>query len=141
MALTTVVSCHKKEEVRYEEPPKVEPAPIVQCFVYQKGKDSIQAQLRIKGEQVSGKLSYSFFEKDKSTGTISGQLKGDTLFALYTFQAEGSQSVSEVVFLKRANKLIEGYADMEEQNGKMVFKDRKNIQFDPKTELLLTPCK
>lgn len=138
-----MVSCKKEQEpVIYEEPPKVETAaPIESCYLYTKGKDSIMANLKIDGQTVSGNLAYKFFEKDKSSGPISGTIKGDTIFADYTFEAEGTQSVREVVFLKTRNDLVEGYADMEERDGKMVFKDKKLLRFDSKTELLLIPCK
>lgn len=136
-----IASCKKKETEIYEEPQKVAEPAIEQCYVWNQGKDSILANLTIDGGKVSGNLAYRFFEKDKSSGPVSGTLKGDTLFLDYTFESEGTRSVREVVFLKTRNNLTEGYADMEERNGKMVFRNKSLLKFDPKTELLLTPCK
>lgn len=56
-------------------------------------------------------------------------MKGDTLIVDYTFDSEGSESVREVVFLKRNNQLIEGFGDVEEKDGKTVFKDKSKLIF------------
>jgi hypothetical protein len=49
--------------------------------------------------------------------------------AEYTFVSEGQESVMEVVFKLQGNKLIQGYAEMEEQSGKLVFKDGVKLSF------------
>ncbi len=49
--------------------------------------------------------------------------------AEYTFLSEGRESVMEVVFKLQGNKLIQGYAEMEEQGGKLVFKDGVKLSF------------
>jgi hypothetical protein len=50
--------------------------------------------------------------------------------------SEGISSVRQVVFLKKGNTYIEGYGDVvEEASGKVVFKDRKQLQFDGKSIL------
>ena len=78
---------------------------------------------------VTGKLSYKFYEKDSNIGEFKGQLKGDTLLADYKFMSEGQVSTRQVIFLIKNNVAKEGYGDMEEKNGKMVFKNRKSISF------------
>ncbi len=76
------------------------------------------------GNLVTGELVYDYFEKDKNTGTIKGEMKGDTLFAEYIFMSEGINSVREVAFLQKGDDLIEGYGDVEEQTAKIVFKNK-----------------
>ena len=80
-----------------------------QCYMYTSGQDTIWLEIERKGEEVTGQLNYLFFEKDKSRGTIKGQLKGDTLIADYEFMSERIQSGREVMFLKQGNDFIEVY--------------------------------
>ena len=75
-------------------------------------------------------MTYDYYQKDKSKGTIKGQLKSDTLFADYTFMSEGVESVREVVFIKIANGWVEGYGEIDDKDGKVTFKDRSKITFD-----------
>ncbi len=82
------------------------------------------------GNLVTGELVYDYFEKDKNTGTIKGEMKGDTLFAEYMFMSEGINSVREVAFLKKGDSWIEGYGDVEEQTGKIVFKNKAALKFE-----------
>jgi hypothetical protein len=56
-------------------------------------------------------------------------MKGDTLLADYFFLSEGTRSIRQVAFLKRGNSLLEGYGNIEEQNGKTVFKKDKGLSF------------
>lgn len=99
------------------------------CFVGAVGQDTVLLTFMLDGAIVTGDLAYNFYEKDRNTGTIEGELRGDTLFADYTFESEGLESVREVVFLKQDDNWVEGYGDMEEQNGKMVFTTPSSLTF------------
>jgi len=147
VALVIMVSCKKeaKEEVVMptvqDEMPVEEPA-VKECYLAIIKKDTISLNLTVKDSSLEqGELHYNFFEKDKNQGTLSGTFKGDTLFADYTFMSEGKSSVREVVFLKKGNIFIEGYGDVEEKDGKTVFKDKKKLFFDSKIVLSKTDCK
>lgn len=111
------------------------------CYAWISGKDSILMQLQITGDQVRGELSYSYFEKDKSRGTITGSMHGDTLFATYTFFAEGTKSIREAAFLKKGADLAEGYGDVSERNGRMVFNNRARLDFDHSVLLKNRDCR
>lgn len=103
--------------------------------------DTINLSLQIEDNQeVKGELSYVFFEKDKNNGVIVGQMVGDTLKATYTFMSEGTESSRDVVFLKKGKIMIEAYGDVEEKEGKMVFKDPKKLFFDSSTILSEIDC-
>lgn len=139
LALVSVlVSCKKQKgtDVTPEKNDSEEPI-SEQFYSGNIKKDSILMNLTMKGNQIlAGKLIYNFYEKDKNEGTLIGELKGDTLLADYTFMSEGISSVRQVVFLKKGNTYIEGYGDVvEEASGKVVFKDRKQLQFDGKSIL------
>ncbi|WP_187270114.1 hypothetical protein [Pontibacter qinzhouensis] len=125
-----------------EDPePLKQQEPAEQCYSYTSNTDTIWLHLTNTGSNaVSGTLVYNLHEKDKNTGTISGQMSGDTLFADYAFQSEGSNSVREVAFLKKGNTMVEGYGEVEEQDGRMVFRNRGNLTFGDATVLTETAC-
>src|SRR5690606_7044904 len=104
-------------------------------------KDSVNMSVHINGKTVTGKLAYRLYEKDSNTGTIQGTITGDTLFAEYRFLSEGISSIREVVFLKKENKWVEGFGNMEENNGRMIFKNRSSLQFNSNIILAELPCK
>jgi hypothetical protein len=99
------------------------------CYAYLTDKDTVRLQLAMDGKSATGDLSYRLYEKDNATGTIRGGMHGDTLVADYTFAAEGTESVREVRFLKHNDILVEGIGDMEEIDGKMVYKNPESIRY------------
>ncbi|MDQ3682503.1 MAG: hypothetical protein M3352_05435 [Bacteroidota bacterium] len=101
-----------------------------QCYAGVRGKDSVFLRLNKNNNTVSGDLQYKRFEKDQNKGTIEGMMRGDTLLANYTFMSEGVSSVREIIFLKKGNTLVEGFGDVEEKSGKMVFKNTGAVKFD-----------
>ncbi len=113
------------------------------CYEGVQGKDTVSMTLIIKGDKLQyGNLSYNYFEKDDNEGTLVGAFRGDTLKAKYSFQSEGTMSVREVIFLKQGKNYVEGNGPVQEdQDGKVVFKDYKEIQFDSSFPLLEVPCK
>jgi hypothetical protein len=109
------------------------------CYAYLNNKDSVLLQVYVKDKMVTGELTYNFYEKDKNTGTIQGEMKGDTLLADYSFVSEGVSSVREVVFLKKGNELTEGHGDADQVGNKLVFKNRSTLNFSGLV-LQTTPC-
>ena len=128
------------------------PAPTVQeemvpdesniiCYQGIIKQDTINLSLQIEDNQdVKGELAYLFFEKDKNNGMIVGKMVGDTLRANYTFTSEGKQSDREVVFLRKGKIIIEAYGDVEEKEGKTIFKEPKKLYFDSATVLSEVEC-
>ena len=115
--------------------------PITTCYSYAKNSNKVSLQITIKGNKLTGDLTYNYFQKDKNAGKIDGEMRGDTLFADYHFKSEGLNSVREIVFLKMGNQLIEGYGRVLEKSGNMVFKDRTALNFENKMPLTKTRCK
>jgi len=144
MLSVMVIGCKKKDDTRPIEtaaPEAAAMAPVKTCYLYAKGKDTISLSLSMNANNANGLLDYKLWEKDENTGTISGTFIGDTLYADYAFQSEGTTSVREVVFVKSADKLTEGHGEMEEKDGKTVFKDPKKITFDnPELSLQKIDC-
>ena len=114
--------------------------PNMQCFKSIKGNDTVYLKLERFPNVVTGNLIYNFHEKDGNTGTIDGVITGDTLIAEYTFMSEGQQSVRQVAFLIKDSMATEGYADMKEENSKMVFKNTAALNFSKGLQLKAIPC-
>ncbi len=112
----------------------------LQCYAYINNNDTIWMHLDTEGETVKGELAYRFFEKDKSHGTLEGEMHGDTLFANYRFMSEGMTSEREVAFLKEGDTFVEGYGDVEERNGRMVLKNHNSLNFNSNTVLRKVAC-
>lgn len=104
-------------------------ADTLECYADTTNGDRVFLQIHIKGDEITGNLDYHIREKDQNHGTIRGKMKGDTLLADYFFLSEGTRSIRQVAFLKRGNSLLEGYGNIEEQNGKTVFKKDKGLSF------------
>lgn len=102
---------------------------LQRCFGYYSKRDSITLDIRMDSNEVKGELTYKLYEKDANTGTIKGNIVGDTIFGLYTFWSEGKESSREVVFLNRDSFLVEGFGEMKEVDSQMVFSDRSKIRF------------
>jgi hypothetical protein len=142
------ISCKKETTVAPQITPSapkeaevVEPAGD-QCYTWNSNGSVIEMSYNVNSHQeVNGKLSYNLVGKDKNTGTLIGNMKGDTLIADYTFASEGTTSVREVAFLQKDGTLIEGYGETTQTNDKEVFKDKNKLKFDAKNTLLKVDCK
>ena len=119
---------NKAETVAAVEEEK--PAVVGECYLSVSGQDSILMQFVVENTSVAGQLHYRFSQKDKSGGTLFGEMRGDTLVADYKFISEGIESEREVAFLRRGNELIEGFGDSEEKEGRVVFKNVLGLRFD-----------
>lgn len=111
-----------------------------ECYQYVKDRDTVTMKLNMEGEELTGDLSYQWFEKDKNTGTFAGEMKGDTIIAEYLFDAEGMRSVRDVVFLKKDGKIYEGFGRTTEKSGKITFENRSQLKFGDAVVLVSVPC-
>ena len=114
--------------------------PASSCYSSITGKDTVFLKTEIFPNVVTGILSYKFHEKDNNKGDIDGKLCGDTLLADYKFMSEGKLSIRQVIFLIKDSVATEGYGNMEEKEGKMVFKDVKDVTFGKGLMLKKVPC-
>lgn len=99
------------------------------CYAFIKNNDTARLNYISTNGIATGELSYNLYQKDKNNGILEGEIKGDTLIADYIFESEGSESVREVVFLMKNNELIEGFGEVEEKDGKTIFKNRSKLIF------------
>lgn len=145
IAIFTSCMDTKKKEVVI--PPSEVEAPMEtsqkECYQAVIEKDTLILSVDVNSvNEFLGELEYSYFEKDKSFGTLLGNVEGDTIFADYKFQSEGTTSIREMAFIKKdAMTYVEGYGEMIETNGKMSFKDKSKIKFDGNIVYRKIDCK
>lgn len=134
LAATTFTACQSNNSSENETDKVATDTAMVKisetsCYSFIKNRDTAKLTFMSTNGITTGELSYKLYEKDSSKGIIEGEMKGDTLLADYTFNAEGKESVRQVAFLKKGNQLIEGFGEVEEKNGKMVFKNTSALTF------------
>lgn len=111
------------------------------CYIGTVAQDSVFLSIQTNEDRSNGTLTYQFLEKDNNIGTVEGQLLGDTLLLLeYAFISEGRESERQIAFLLRENTLLEGYGEMEDQNGRMRFADLDKLNFGSGFVLHKTDC-
>lgn len=114
--------------------------PTSACYTSISGKDTFRLKVEVFPNVVTGKISYQFFDKDSNNGELKGTLHGDTLLADYQFRSEGKLSSRQVIFLIKDNVATEGFGEMEEKDGKMVFKNINMVNFEKGIKFLKSDC-
>ncbi len=128
-------ACNKtpvKQDAVTEPPVAEEPvaeSDVAGSYIYEQNGDTVNLHLTVNGETAAGHLTYALKEKDRNTGTFEGKIQNGVLLADYTFNSEGRSSVREVAFRLDGTSAVEGYGDVEEKNGKTVFKDASGLEF------------
>ncbi len=111
------------------------------CYLFTQARDTIELSIVPNDTTVTGRLEFRFFEKDKSYGSIEGEMRGDTLFANYTFTSEGLLSHRQVAFLRKGNTFVLGSGEIANAGNTDVFKNKSAIEFDGAVVLKKSDCK
>src|SRR5688572_4082270 len=111
------------------------------CYQMILKKDTATLVLEVRDSTVTGNLNYHWNEKDWNEGSLKGVLRNDAIHADYTFQSEGMTSVREVVFrIEENGYLVEGFGDLLQKDGKVVFADRDALQYQQNHPFIPVPC-
>lgn len=111
------------------------------CYLNVIGKDSLMMKYKITNGNVSGKLIYKNFEKDSSTGDISGKISGDTLKLNYKFASEGMISEREVYFLQDSGVLLEGIGEYSDNSSpQQKYLSGKSVNYSKGRRLAPADC-
>jgi hypothetical protein len=110
------------------------------CYAYKQDGSEVLLKIIGKGKAVTGTLVYAFKEKDRNTGSISGVMHGDTLFATYSYISEGIQGNRDVIFLRSENSFVEGLGEINTQTGEFDLSDKSQITFQKGLTLEKTEC-
>lgn len=117
------------------------PMVLTGCYQMILKRDTATLNLTVKDTTITGDLRYDWYEKDGNTGTLNGVLRNDTIYADYTFQSEGMTSVREVVFKIQDGGLQQGFGELNEQGGKIVFREPNRLQFQTANPFLKVACR
>ncbi|HEX2617823.1 MAG TPA: hypothetical protein VHL57_09795, partial [Flavobacteriales bacterium] len=58
-------------------------------------------------DRVTGRMDWLPGAKDRMTGTLDGTRRGDLLYVLYNYKAEGTNTLDQRVFRLGANELVQ----------------------------------
>lgn len=111
-----------------------------ECFQYLGEKDTVRLTTHVDGTNITGSLDYSFFEKDKNSGTIEGEIRDNLIIAEYTFMSEGTTSKRQVVFKNTDEGWKEGYGEMKSVDGIPVQVNIDSLDFSHNIALTPVPC-
>ena len=115
--------------------------PLTGCYQMILKRDTATLELDVKDSTVTGTLQYRWFEKDWNEGTLQGVLRGDHIHGDYSFRSEGATSVREVVFrIAEDGSLVEGFGDLVQRDGKVVFAHGEPLQYQVNHPFLPIPC-
>jgi len=117
-----------------------EPEPVRSCYQSIHDRDTVTMSYHVINDSISGMLTYKLFEKDQNAGQFTGKISGDFIIARYRFFSEGRQSEREIAFKKQGNKLVEGFGEVKEENGVMVFVNRDSLQYNSSITLNKISC-
>ncbi|MGV3761054.1 hypothetical protein [Parapedobacter sp.] len=116
------------------------PVVVTSCYLYTREQDSVRLSITVANDSVSGTLHFKNYQIDGSQGTVEGRFRGDTLFVVYDFQAEGTHNRTEEAFLKRGVDLIRGFGDRRPVGNTYRFTNRGAIDFEAGQIFQPVPC-
>ena len=100
------------------------------CYLHVTGKDTLTVALKQEGIELTGSAVYDHFEKDGSSGTLEGTIRANgVIHAWYSFQAEGMNSVRELMYKKEGDRLILAFADEYQRHDTSFIRNVDSVQF------------
>lgn len=88
---------------------------FLNCYGNAIANDTVYLHIMVMGDTVTGDAVFQYAGKDKNTGTLAGEMNGDTLIASYKFMSEGKEIVRQIAFLKRAKVLAKAMAKQKKE--------------------------
>jgi hypothetical protein len=110
------------------------------CYEMIMKRDTATLTLQIQDTTIVGDLNFRWAEKDHNKGRINGYIKDSLLIADYTFESEGMTSIREIVFKLQGDTLLQGFGELEEQNGKVLFKQKEQLQYNMDFPFIKVDC-
>jgi hypothetical protein len=110
------------------------------CFSQVVQKDTALLQVENNKGNISGALTYNYFQKDRNDGTFKGEQSGDVINGWYLFKSEGVMSVRQVSWKINGNELWPAIGEVVEKNDTTVFKEPENLRYDSTRPFRKIPC-
>jgi hypothetical protein len=130
LACIGLESCNKKPknvEAQAEKPVSV------QCYKALYEQDTIELKVNtLATGKITGDMVMKVFNKAEKVGKITGEFRGDTLFADYSFISGTDKATykNPMALLKHGNELILGNGKIETYLGASYFAKGQPIDFD-----------
>ena len=100
------------------------------CFSQVAQKDTAVLQVENNKGNITGVLTYTYYQKDRNDGTLKGEQSGDTIKAWYLFKSEGTMSVRQVSWKINGNELWPAVGEMVQKNDTTVFAQPDKLRYD-----------
>jgi hypothetical protein len=123
-----------------ENPASIPGDDISGCYMRVTGRDTLIARLQLLGDSITGSLLFDNYEKDGSSGMVSGKLYKGIIKLVYSFRSEGMNSVMDVWFKKQGDALIRGIGDMQTKGDTAYFTNTAVVDFPAGEKLSKIPC-
>lgn len=128
-------SCKNDEKQKAAEAAKAEGEKVVSTACYKAiyEKDTVDLKLNtLKNGKLTGNLNMKTAASPQKIGEITGEFRGDTLFANYTFVNPGNTTKfkNPLALLKKGEKLILGNGEMQITMGVAYLVKDKPIDFE-----------
>ena len=137
MFLTCIgfVSCNKNQSQKSNEDQKLAEKPVsVQCYSAIYETDTIDLKVKtLENGKISGDMVMKLINMPIKSGKISGEFRGDTLFADYSFIQGTNDKVvfkNPMAFLKSGKELILGNGKIITYLGASYFDKGEPIDFE-----------
>ena len=130
------ISCKNKESKKIDKGLKAvaEKPMSVGCYQAIYEEDTLNLKINtFKNGEVTGDMDMAISNMPKKVGKVSGEFRGDTLFASYTFIQGGYKEKTyknPMAFLKRGDELILGNGEIQITLGASHFVNDAAIDFD-----------
>ena len=135
LACIGFVSCNKNQSQKSNEDQKLAEKPVrVQCYSAIYETDTIDLQVNtLENGKISGDMVMKLINMPIKSGKISGEFRGDTLFADYSFIQGTNDKVvfkNPMAFLKSGKELILGNGKIITYLGASYFAKGEPIDFE-----------
>lgn len=130
-ACAGLISC-KNEEKKQEKLEEEKPLSVA-CYQALYENDTISLTINtLKDDKISGKMVMKVEGNPTNDGEIKGEMKGDTLYADYSFVNEKNKQIfkNPIAILKKGDTLALGNGKIEIYLGKSYFDKKTPIDYD-----------
>ena len=131
----TVNNPPETESPRIEETIKLDG-----CYIRVTGRDTLLLQIKETSGTIKGTMKFDNYEKDSSSGTVTGKMENGKLVLWYAFASEGMQSYAEHIMQPVNDGLILGNSDIKISSDSAFIKDLSTVAFPISNKLTRTEC-
>ncbi|HQW12911.1 MAG TPA: hypothetical protein PK076_08655 [Saprospiraceae bacterium] len=100
-----------------------------ECYRMITKRDTYDLSYIRTGNKVTGRMVFDNYEKDSSSGDITGEFDGDILHVIYSFSSEGMESVAHHYFKKEGDGMLAGIGDIRVSGDTTYLKNSDKLKF------------